>query len=428
MKKPTSSLNAEAPKGALIAILFTVMLDLIGIGIIIPVVAPLILNTKILLGEGFSDAERNILLGLLLSSYPFAQFFGAPLLGALADRHGRRPVLLLAIAGACIGFAVFALAIHLGLFWLLFVSRSVAGFMGGSIAIAYSVMSDITPAQNRAKNFGLIGAAFGVGFIIGPFLGGTLSNPAILPWFSFQTPFITSALLAMVNLVVVYFFLPETSTSRNKTPISVLTGFTNIYKAFTNNRLSKLFSVSFLLTLGFSFFAQFFQVYMIRKFGFGPSQVANVFAYIGVWAAVTQGGLIRLIPARFGPLSVLRITLIVLSFGLILLLVPEQPWVLLLFMPLVSVSQGFSNPNMNSAISAMASPSEQGEIFGISQSLQALGLAIPPLIAGVLSNSDIRLPIAVASVIVFFAWLLVLRIPKPTEKVLSPDVGLEIGK
>jgi len=422
MQKSTSSLNAEAPNGALIAILFTVLLDLIGIGIIIPVVAPLILNTKILLGEGYSDAERNIFLGLLLSCYPFAQFFGAPLLGALADRYGRRPVLLMAIAGACLGFAVFALAINLGLFWLLFVSRSVAGFMGGSISIAYSVISDITPPKNRAKNFGLIGAAFGVGFIIGPFLGGTLSNPAILPWFSFQTPFVTSALLAVANFAVVYFFLPETSLVRNKTPISVLTGFTNIQKAFTNEKLSMLFSVSFLVTLGFSFFTQFFQVYMIRKFSFGPAQVANVFAYIGVWAAVTQGGLIRLVPSRFGPLSILRITLLGLSLGLILLLLPEQPWVLFVFMPLVSVSQGFSTPNMNSAISASALPSEQGEIFGISQSLQALGLAIPPLIAGVLSNSDIRLPIIVASVIVFLAWLLLLRIPRPAAIVPAPDL------
>ena len=393
---------------ALISILLTVFIDLVGIGIIIPIISPLILkNSDGLLGPEATDQFKNILLGLVLGVYPLGQFFGAPLLGALADRKGRRIVLLLSIAGAAIGYTFFGIAIELNLLWLMFAARIFQGFMGGNVSVAFATISDISAPQDRAKAFGLVGAAFGLGFVIGPFLGGKLSDPEIYSFFNNSTPFWISAILALVNALLVYLFLPETSKTFRQTPITLFTGIKNVAKAFQMQNLRTVFAIGFLTTLGFSFFTSFIQVYLIRKFDFGIKDVANVFATVGIWTMITQGGLLRLVKNR-SPFEVLRISLFTMACGIPLLTTPTDSFYIFCLIPITSISSGFTNPNLSSAVSQLARPDEQGEVFGINQSLQALGFAIPPMIGGALANVDIRFPLYAAGVVVFCAWVLVM--------------------
>lgn len=393
------------PKG-LWSIVFTVFLDLVGIGIVIPVVAPLMLNKASgVLDPSVPDQTRNILLGFLIACYPVGQFFGAPILGALADSMGRKKILIASILGACLSYVLFAVGVQHNLLPVLFASRLLAGLMGGNLSVAYSIISDIVPPEGRTRAFGLMGASFGLGFIIGPAMGGQLSNSGLVPWFGFDTPFLAAALLSAVNAMLVSLNIRETLKSARRANLSLLTGIRNIGAAFQKPNLRIIFLVAFFVSLGFSFFSQFFQVYLIRRFDFDQVDISKMFAFIGVNGIIVQGGLLRLLKKGTPPENVLRISLLGVAIAFGLLVIPNKAWLLMALLPLVSVSIGFTNPNIATAVSSQAQPHEMGEVFGIQQSIQALGLALPPLLAGFLTNIDIHLPILMACFTSLTAWV-----------------------
>ncbi len=384
---------------------FTVFLDLLGIGIIIPILAPLLLNpNETLLDAATSMDTRAIILGFLIASYPLAQFFGAPVLGALADQRGRKRVLLIALTGTLLGYLLFAYGIVTHQLWILFASRILDGFTGGNIAIVQSSIADVSTEKTRSRNFGLVGMAFGLGFILGPYIGGKLADPTIVSWFNSATPFFFAALMTALNMVLVVFRFPETHTVAGAARVSILTGVKNLKKAFTTPNLRVLFIVVFLITIGFSFFTQFFSVYLINKFQFTQSDIGDYFAWIGLCVAIVQGALIRPVSAKFNPETILSVSLIGLSAALALQLLPTEAIWLYAITPLIALTNGFSMPSYTSLISTSVSPKEQGEILGINQSIQSLGQAIPPILAGFLITVNQYLPIITASVVMFIAW------------------------
>ena len=282
------------PKSILLPVFVTVFLDLLGVGIIIPIMAPVFLDRSFtLLPPETSQHMRTIILGLLIATFPIAQFFGAPLLGALADRKGRRKILLVSLAGTFLGYILFAVALMEKNLWLLFVSRALDGFTGGNISIVTSAIADVSDEKTRTKNFGLIGVAFALGFIIGPYIGGSLSHSSTFTWFNYSTPFFASASLTLLNIILVLIRFPETTTVRAQRPISIFTGFRNIARVFQLTNMRTMFTVIFFLTFGFSFFTQFFQVFLIQKFSFSTKMIGNLFAYMGIWIALSQGGIAR---------------------------------------------------------------------------------------------------------------------------------------
>jgi DHA1 family tetracycline resistance protein-like MFS transporter len=295
--------------------------------------------------------------------------------------------------------------IYMGNFTLLVVSRLFDGFTGGNISVAYSAIADISKPKDKPKNFGMVGMAFGLGFIIGPFVGGVLSDPAIHPLFNFGTPFIFSSLLAFINILLIIFNLPETLKKKGHAAINPLSGFKNIAHAFKMLRIRELLSIIFLITFGFTFFTQFFQVYLIEKFNFTQSDIGFLFAYVGIWIAITQGTIVRFVARKFESKKVLLVSILLSSITFPILLLPKNPAILYLFIPLVAIFQGVTQPNLTSIISNLASSDAQGEILGIQQSINALGLAIPPIIAGFIINIDINLPILTAGIMIFIAWL-----------------------
>ena len=334
------------------------------------------------------------------------QFLGSPVLGALSDRKGRKPVLSYALVGSIIGYVIFAIGIIEENIWLLFGGRIIDGITGGNIAVIYSAIADISDEQSKTKNFGLVGMAFGLGFIIGPFIGGITSNPDIVSWFSYATPFWLSAILTGINLLLVQAYFPETLKTRSNKPISVFSGFYKFAQAFKLKRFRTLFLVIFLVFLGFTFFTQFLDVFLIEKFNFEQIHIGRIFAYIGIWIALTQGLITRYVSHYIAPQKVLSVSLLGVAVFVIALTIPTSWTTLLFVLPFVSIFQGLNQPNLLSILSNKAEEDIQGEVLGINQSLQSLGLTIPPIIAGVIISMDINLPLLVAGSCMAAAWLL----------------------
>lgn len=394
-------------------IFFTVFLDLVGVGIVLPVTVPLLLNPQsALLPVHFSEAVRTIILGFLIASYPIASFFGGPILGSLSDKYGRRRLLLLSLAGTCLGYLVFALGIYVGSIYLLFLSRIIDGFTGGNISIVQSSIADISDDASKAKNFGLIGMAFGVGFIIGPFLGGKLSDPNLSPWFNYDTPFLFAALLSLVNIALVVRNFSETLPAPVNRPINAFTGIKNLHQAFTDPRIGILFAAVFFYNLGFSFFTQFFQVFLVKRFSFNQSGIGDYFAYIGLCIALVQGLVVRRLAVKYRPQQILRYSLPGLAVALFCVMLPQQAWQLYLISPFIALFQGSSAPNTTSLVSQNALEGQQGKMLGINQSVLAMGLAIPPIVAGFIDTIDVRLPLIAASGSVLLGYVLMMRFLK----------------
>lgn len=395
---------------SLIPILLTVFIDLLGVGVVIPILAPLFLDLNSgILPVNTSFQAKTFLLGIIISAYSIAQFFGAPVLGTLSDKYGRKKILLASLAGTAGGYVLFGLGIAGRNFLILLFSRLLHGFAGGSVSTAMSATADISSEADKAHNFGLMGMVFGLGFILGPFIGGKLSDNTIIPWFNFTTPFWFAALLVLVNIVLVFLFFPETLSVRVRAKVSLLQGFYNIKRSMEFINLRVMFIVLFLLTVGFNFFVQFFPVYLVNRLQFNQSRIGDIFAYAALWFALTQGLFTGYISKFFSINKIVTYSLFLLALSFPLMVIPQNFWQFYFFVPLIAIFTGLAMPNINALISNHTDRQSQGEILGISQSIQSLGQALPPIISGIIVQISITFPIFFAGVVTFAAWIVYIK-------------------
>lgn len=411
-------------KKILFSLVLTVFIDMLGFGILIPVIPQLLANPQspfYLLPASMSVSQGYILLGFLTAIFPFMQFLATPLLGELSDRFGRKPVLAISLFGTAISYIIFALGILTKNLPLLFISRAFDGITGGNIAVAQAAIADVTTPENRAKNFGLIGAAFGIGFILGPFIGGKLSDPAVISWFDASTPFWFAAILAGLNTLSVAYFLPETLKVKGKNlSLHLARSVKNIIKIFYLKSLRPLFATTFLFQAGFAFFTTFFSVFLITKFAFSQGAIGNYFAYVGFWVAFAQAVVTRKVGKRFNEKQILKISLMATGFFTLLFFAPSAWWGLLLIVPFFAVFTGLSQANLTSIVSRSAGPEIQGEILGINFSVQALAQTIPPVISGfVAANTTAYAPIVIAGLTMMLAGLIFVVLYHPASRKIA---------
>jgi len=390
-------------------ILFTILIDTLGIGILGPILPQLLGNPNsphYLLSGRMSVQSGFVMFGFLVAVYPLMQFFATPILGQLSDRYGRKPVLALSLAGTSLGYALFATGIVIKNIPLLFLSRALDGITGGNLSVAQASIADVTKPEDRTKNFGLIGAAFGVGFIVGPFLGGVLADPSVLRWFTASTPFWFAAMLAAANTMQVLLQFDETNKHIRKAPVQFFRGVANIVRAYRMPELRTIFLTSFFFNMGFGFFIAFFGLFLINKFNFNEARIGNFFAWVGVCAIFTQIVTTRRVAARFTEPQVLRISLLGVSLVMFAYLAAPSPMWLFLIAPISSTFNGLSLANMGGLLSRSVPPQVQGEILGIGSSIAALANSLPPLIgAGSFEASyPPAAPVLAAGLTMLLAW------------------------
>jgi DHA1 family tetracycline resistance protein-like MFS transporter len=371
-------------------VFFTILLNALGFGILIPIIPLLLADPKsqyFMLPHSFSLGQGYIIFGFLVAIYPLMQFMATPILGQLSDKFGRKKILAISLAGTFISYILFAIGILLKNIPLLFISRAFDGITGGNISVAQAVVADVTPPQKRARTFGLVGAAFGVGFIFGPFLGGILSESKLVSWFNAATPFWFAAILSFADVIIIVICLAETFKLKKDKKIIWGQSIKNIIRAFNIRELRILFTTVFLFQSGFTFFTTFFSVFLITKFGFTQSNTGNFFAYLGIWLVFTQGFLTRIISNKFSESKVLRITLISTGVLILAYLLPNVWWGLLIVTPFFAFANGLSQANITGLISNSVGPEIQGEILGINASVAAMAQAIPAILSGFIAAS-----------------------------------------
>lgn len=402
-------------------IFFTIFIDLLGFGILIPVIPLLLADPKspyFLLPQGDTLPQGYILLGFLIAIFSMMQFIAAPILGQLSDRWGRKKIIALSLSGTSISYVIFALGIITKNIPLLFISRAFDGITAGSIAASQAAIADITAADKRVKSFGIIGAAFGLGFITGPFIGGRLSDPSTVSWFNAATPFWFAAILSFLNVVSILLFFPETLKMADRTKtIRWSKSLINIAKAYTYKQFRVIFSTVFLYGGGFAFFVTFLNVFLINRFSFDQKNIGDFFAYLGIWGIITQALIVGKVAKWFREPLVIKYGILLTGAAMMLFFAPSVWTCLLIITPFFAVVNGLTQTNITALISKTADQNIQGEILGINASVQALAFAFPPVISGlVAASTSPETTIFVSSVIVILSGLFFVLFYKQENK------------
>ena len=352
---------------------FVVFVELIGFGVIIPLLP--------FYGEHFQASPAVV--GLLMASYSLAQFITAPLWGQLSDRVGRRPVLLVSLAGAATSYVALAFAGHL---WVLFAARIFGGGMAGGITAAFAYAADVSTPANRAKAMGVVGAAFGIGFVFGPAIGGILagSDPATA---DFTSPALVAGALSTTAFLLTLFVLPESLTPERRAARGEA-GAIGRMRAFRlalgRPMLLRLIALMFLSTFVFAGMETTFAMWSRREFGWGPEQNGYLFALVGIVSAFVQGGLVGRLARRVGEIRLVAIGAALLALGMFG--IPLSPHLALLIPAVAAAALGFGllTPSLNSLVSLQAASGMQGGMMGVARSATTLARVLGPTFAGLI--------------------------------------------
>ncbi|WP_051609919.1 MFS transporter [Terasakiella pusilla] len=357
----------------MLVLFFVVFIDLVGFGIVIPLLP--------FFGEHFQASPDVVT--LLLATYSITQLISAPVLGRLSDKYGRRPILLFSLLGSIITYVWLGFAETL---MMLFIARAFNGFMAGNIATAFAYIADITTPENRAKGMGVIGAAFGLGFIAGPAIGGILAGPdAANP--NFQLPALTAAALSAFAFILAIVKLKESLSEDARAKIANMPPrkhWQSFFETLMRPRLGLLIALSFLCTFVFAGMETTFAMWTRREFGWGPEQNGYLFAFLGIVSALIQGGLIGRLSKKFGEGKLVMVGSLLLGIGIGLIPFSDSVTLLLIATTILAIGFALSTPSLNSLISFEAGETERGGVMGASRSAATLARVLGPILAGIL--------------------------------------------
>ena len=357
---------AQASSSARLILFITVFVDLLGFGIVIPLLP--MFATR--LGISFVG------IGAIMAVYSLAQLVFAPILGRISDRIGRRPVIMLGLLGSSVGYLIYGLA---GSFAGLFLSRALHGACAATISTAQAYIADTTDESNRARGMGMIGAAFGLGFVIGPAIGGLLGRNDL------RIPGFFAAALTFANLIFAALRLPESHQPEPDARIDasvIVAPIRDLPRQLFTHHLARLFSICFLTTFALAAFETTFAIMIPVVYGYGATGIGTLLAFTGLMQALTQGYLLGKVVKRIGEKKVLSLGIILLAIGLAPLANMPTPSTLLLALALLSIGYGFASPAIASIISKQTERALEGEALGINQSASSTARILGPLVGG----------------------------------------------
>ena len=359
-------------KSPLALIFLTLFIDMVGFGIVIPVLP--------LYAEGSQIGATPSQLAWVVGIYSLLQLICAPLFGKLSDQVGRKPVLAFSIVGTAIGFVILGSAHTV---WMLLLGRMIDGASGGNISTAMACIADVTTKENRSRNMGLVGAAFGLGFVIGPALGGVLSKHI-----SLSAPFYFAAALAFINAALVMIRLPETLTAESRARARERATIGEVFSQGRAGMITAILLSQLTAIIGFSIMTALFALYCEKRFGFDSAQVGYLLAYVGILGALFQGGLLRQLLKR--PIEK---QLAVAGAAILAISLAALPFVhaigrLMLVCTGISIGNSFLTPTLNGLASRSADAHCQGRLLGLMQSAGSLGRFLGPMLGFALISRD----------------------------------------
>ncbi len=393
----------------LVVVVLIVLVDLLGFTIVMPLLPPFAEQ------YGFSKTQ----IGILLAAFPMCQLLAGPILGRLSDRFGRRPVLAVSQAGTALSFLILGLTRN---YTIMLLARMLDGASGGNILVAQAYVADVTKPENRSRGLGLIGAAFGVGFVLGPLMGGLLVKAPVAPEWQLRLPFLVAAGFSTLAWILVLTRLPESlpADAKARQAARVLS-WRGIVDTISSARIGLLVAVGSLIVLAFASLEGTFSLYLEAKLGWKPWQAAFGFAFLGLISAIVQGGLIRRLVPRFGEPRLILFGIGTLVAGLSAMALVRSGTELLGATLLVGIGQGLASPTVLGLLSRVTPESEQGAVFGTLTSAQTLARMINYVVANrLLGQAGPSAPFWEAAGIGVVALLLALW-------VLFGVLGIEFG-
>jgi multidrug resistance protein len=393
-ERPRPRTRDAMARSPLTAVFLTVVVDLIGFGIVIPLLP--------LYAEQYGAS--GLAVGLLMAIYSAAQLLAAPVWGRLSDRVGRRPVLLVSLVGSTLSYALAAAAPSLA---VLFIARLVGGLAGGNISAAQAYVADVTKPEERARGMGMIGAAFGIGFVLGPAIGGGLVG------FGPKVPFLAAALLCGGNLVLTWFRLPEPARHDGGGARRLDLGA--LGRALRDPRLLPLLLLSFFATFALANLESTFALMTSRIFRYGNRENAFLFTFIGVTLAVTQGALVGRLARRLGEPALIVLGLAMTAVGLFCVPYAQHLWHLLAILGVFSFGSGIATPSITSQISRTAGADVQGGVLGAGQSMSAFARVVGPAFGGLaFDRLGVPAPYLIGATLMALAWTISLTLLRPS--------------
>jgi MFS family permease len=351
----------------LLPIFVVVFVDLLGFSIILPLLPYYALS--------FDASEVTI--GWLVASYSICQFVAAPVLGSLSDRYGRRPVLVYSQVGSLVGFLLLGTALFLPhpLAWL-FAGRVVDGLSGGNLTIAQAYISDVTAPENRAKAYGLIGVAFGLGFLVGPAFGGFVSQ-----W-GYDVPAYAAAGFSLLSIVATLTLLPETEHRPDAERVSGITAFSRIPAYFRTPALGRLLVIFLFFALPFTLYVTMFALFAEKQLAFSAEQTGYFLAFIGFLGIVWQGGLVGPLVKRFGERNALLAGLVSIVAGQFLIATVDAWWKLFYVALPLSFGTSMTRPALTSLVTKAAPADRRGGVLGVTSSIESFSRIVSPIAGG----------------------------------------------
>lgn len=391
-----------------LTVVFTYALDLVGFSIVFPVLAPLLLDTKLHYFATDTSIElRTTILGMMFAVFGVAQFFGAPLAGVLADHYGRYRVFLGSIALSVVGYAIMALSVYQQNLHLMFVGRVLTGFCSGNFSLAQSATADLVDKESRGKAFGILMGMGGLGFVAGPWFGGRLANP---DWLFGSGAFFFAAIAAVINLLMVFFFFTETF-KRNKQHGSakLLDTFKDL-RLVLHEKVLRILLMTFLLySIGWAFFLIFLPTYLVQKFQLSAGEIGDVYAYQAMAWIFASMFLNKELSGKVSVRALALMGTLVAAIGVGWAIIPDHLWTYWIIIPVSTMGGAFCWINLGTLLSTNASPAMQGRSLGASGAMWSFGQILAPLAAGPLAGWNMYSPIFVGSLLIFAAFFFLLK-------------------